>query len=275
MTSVYQKAVIIDGDKSMFQSKAAIERFKRDLKYNDEVKLATNNYFKDGITYELTSTTDTEIKVRLVQNVKEKVLSTDDKRTALRNKLQALSNRRKQQEPISHIKSKLQDKVPSDLLDAYVTLKREVTGIYSIPNNSTSFSPDQAVNLSIPPPDEVINRPDQHRATVNTMVQSFGTFSATNNPIVNYYKLLAKYLGLPTTSVTQPAGKPPQSEPANAFTDGLRKQQSDAVLTEVDDEMSKIYESLGIKTETPTGGQVEAQDDEMAQIYKSLGISAQ
>jgi hypothetical protein len=41
-------SVIIEGDKTFFASKSAIDRFKKDLKKNDFVKLSNNDYFKEG-----------------------------------------------------------------------------------------------------------------------------------------------------------------------------------------------------------------------------------
>ena len=55
------KSVIIEGDKTFFASKAAIDRFKKDLKNDDKVKLEKNDYFKEGAILDLR-----EIRLRKV-----------------------------------------------------------------------------------------------------------------------------------------------------------------------------------------------------------------
>ena len=60
------KSIIIEGDKTLFTSKAAIDRLKRDLREDNKEKLAINNYLNEGWTYKIISNTDTQIKIELV-----------------------------------------------------------------------------------------------------------------------------------------------------------------------------------------------------------------
>jgi hypothetical protein len=104
------------------------------------------------------------------------------------------------------------------------------------------------------------------------MVQSFGMFNGTNNPVVNYYRLLAKHLDLPTTYVPP---KPPTEKPndqTNDFIEMLRKQRENKIEDTVDNEMKEIYKSLGVNIEETKEDVV---DDEMNKIYKSLGIKVE
>jgi hypothetical protein len=275
------KSVIIEGDKTFFASKAAIDRFKKDLKNDDKVKLEKNDYFKEGWGYKILSKIDNEIKVQILNKsdvvvdgvVQPRVINCDEaveRRKLLKEKLKDMLGGRERQ--IS-VKSKMKN-VPDELVDAYLQLKK-----VKLP-------------VSLPDPSQVLANKEEYRNMVFTMIQSFGNFKGSNNPIINYYKLLAKHMGLPTMPMgTRPGGqvsdkdnkdnkdnkdvkdigeKIAQSAPdtANDFLEKLRKQKNSKDLVEVEDEMKKIYESIGIDANV-----VEEDDEEMTNIYKTLGIS--
>ena len=75
--------------------------------------------------------------------------------------------------------------------------------------------------------------------------------SKQTNPIINYYRLLAQHMGLPTTvqPPVQPTVQPTVQESSptinNSFIDELRTQRETLNL-KVDDEMKNIYAKLGI-----------------------------
>ena len=95
MNDLNYKSIIIDGDKSLFSSKAAIDRLKRDLREDNKEKLAINNYLNEGWTYKIISNTDTQIKIELVKEEKEEKEETkeekeetkEEKRKILKEKL--------------------------------------------------------------------------------------------------------------------------------------------------------------------------------------------
>ena len=79
MNTIDNKSIIIDGDKSLFLSKSAICRFKKDLRDDNKERLAINNYLSNGWSYKIISITDTELKIELVQdNTKELVPELED-----------------------------------------------------------------------------------------------------------------------------------------------------------------------------------------------------
>lgn len=270
MDSTNKKSVCIEGDRAMFSSKNAVDRFKRDLRVNDQEKLKAEDYFREGWTYQLVSSNENEIKVKLV-NVQDiaqqpRILDCDERRKMLKDKLKQM---REQKQSPTQIRLTMKNKVPEDILNAYLNLKK-----YN-------------VNVAIPRPDEVLEKQSEYRNVIHTMIQSFGHVNGgNNNPVIAYFKLLAKHLGLPTTFVPQqqPNQRPnqqqqpqqpnqQQSAPTNNFIEELRKQRNDLVQEDVDDEMKKIYESLGINTgETKPPSEDQVMDDEMKQIYSSLGI---
>jgi hypothetical protein len=246
------KSIIIEGDKSLFTSKAAIDRLKRDLRDDNKEKLAINNYLNEGWTYKIISNTDTQIKIELVKEEKEDVINEpivseqDERRKILKERLKMA--RINKLSP-GQIKQNLKNKVPSDLLDAYLKLKKV------------------QLKVPVPSPDMVLSKPDEFKKIVHTMVQSFGMFNGTNNPIVNYYRLLAKHLDLPTTFIPPKPTNDKPNDQTNDFIEMLRKQRENNKDT-VDDEMKEIYKSLGVNME-----ENKTQDDEMKKIYKSLGVN--
>jgi hypothetical protein len=278
------KSVIIEGDKTFFASKGAIDRFKKDLKNDDKVKLAKNDYFKEGWGYKILSKIDNEIKVQILNNsdvvvdgvVQPRVINCDEateRRKLLKQKLKDMLGGRERN---VSVKSKMKN-VPDELADAYLQLKK-----VKLP-------------VSLPDPSQVLANKEEYKNMVFTMIQSFGDFKGGNNPIINYYKLLAKHMGLPTMPMgTRPAGatkqpvgtkpvggtenkadigeKIAQSAPdtANEFLEKLRKQKNSKELVEVEDEMKKIYESIGLDSNI---AEVDDDDEEMSNIYKTLGIS--
>ena len=241
MNDLNYKSIIIEGDKTLFSSKAAIDRLKRDLREDNKDKLAINNYLNEGWTYKIISNTDTQIKIEIVKEEKEE--TNEEKRKILKEKLKMA--RINKLSPVQ-IKQNLKNKVPADLLESYLKLKKV------------------QLKVPVPSPDMVLSNPDEFTKIIQTMIQSFGMFNGTNNPIVNYYRLLAKHLDLPTTFTP-----PKPNEQTNDFIEMLRKQRENNKDT-VDDEMKEIYKSLGVNTEEKKEDIV---DDEMKEIYKSLGVN--
>ena len=87
MNSTNKKSVVIEGDRAMFATKGAVDRLKRDLRVNDQEKLKTNDYFREGWTYKVVSSDDNEIKVKLVnlqdEAGKPRALESDERRKTL------------------------------------------------------------------------------------------------------------------------------------------------------------------------------------------------
>ena len=270
MSTTNRKSIIIEGDKTMFSSKGAVDRLKRDLRDDNKERLSVNDYLRDGWIYKIISNTDDEMKITLVQVTDEQkrkqaqtqVLELDERKKMLKERLKIA---RMQKLSPAQMKQSLKNKVPEDILDAYFLVRK------------------LHLKVPVPPPDVVIAKPDEFRNIIHTMVQSFGMFNGTNNPVVNYYKILAKHLGLPTTFVPpNPQNGPqngtqntPQNNQTNEFIEMLRKQRNEKVEDDVDDEMKKIYESLGIEVEGKEKDkqeQPEEDDEEMKKIYESLGL---
>lgn len=250
MSETQKKSVVIQEGREAFLNKSSIERFKNDIRENNQDKLNKGNYFHFGWNYEIVSDSDKEVIIR----VKKVEIKSDKKdsenRQILRMKLKQMQENRKNPH---QIKTAMKDKVPEDLLGAYMEIKR-----------------NKNIKMPVPNPMEVLSKQEEFRPLIHTTVQSFGLFRGTNNPMVNYFRLLAKHLGLPTHYV--PPQQPQQESQSNPFLEELKKQRDSQVSTEVDDEMRKIYESLGIDVPQEEKKPEEEVDDEMKKIYESLGI---
>ena len=267
--SLLNKSIIIKGDKSLFLSKTALERFKNDLKNNNDEKLKLNNYLKPDIKYELDSSKDNEIVVNLISSNVQNNINTipesnvrDDKMKVLREKLRSA---RINKMPLNKAKLFLKNKVSDDILEAYMNVKK------------------LKVNLPIPPPDEIFNNPEQYKSIIEPIVQTFSKYNNHNHPIIKYYKLLAEKLNLniltPQQQQQQQQQQQHQQQQEERHARQAQQQQqaqeevpqlqeiSDSVKLEVDEEMKKIYESLGISSAETTN------DNDMNKIYESLGLS--
>ena len=244
-------SVYIEGDKSNFTTKGSIERLKRDLRNDDQVKLGVNDYFKEDWTYKLLSKSESEIKIEIVKkNIKiltDAELEAKEKRLVLKDKLRAMRNSRT---TAGNIKLKMKNSsVPDDLLEAYMALKK-ITAKLPVP---------------ILDPVEVLAHPLEYKQQIFTLIQSFGLFQGKTNPIINYYKLLAEHMGLSTTPMVPQNLTNPENQvnPTTTFIDELRNQR-DTTKIEVDDEMRKIYEKLGIEVNNKDS------DDEITELLEKI-----
>jgi len=264
MTDLQVKQIHIEGDKSFFVSKNAVDRFKKDLRNKETEKLKENDYFLEDWTYELVSENDTEMRVKIVNKVKgPRVLPCDEKRQLLKSKIFKMTNDR-----TGHDNIKNKSIVPKDLLNEYLALKK-----HKLP-------------MELHDPSKVLSKPEEYRNIIHTMVKSFGMYKGNNNPVINYYRSLEKHLEEkvkePTqqnTTATQLSttatklstnsnnkrtlmsqlkndilGPPPPipDDTMDVTKDFIQKLQLDREsisAEEIDEDMKKIYESMGINPE--------------------------
>ena len=248
MTDSQVKQIHIEGDKSFFVSKNAVDRFKKDLRNNATEKLKENDYFLEDWTYELVSENETEMRVKIVNKVKgPRVLPCDEKRQLLKSKIFKMANDR-----TSHDNIKNKSIVPKDLLNEYLALKK-----HKLP-------------MELHDPAKVLSKPEEYRNIIHTMVKSFGMYKGNNNPVINYYRSLEKHSeekvkepGI-TNSIQKKTllnqlkndilGPPPPvpDDTMDVTKDFIQKLQLDRdsiPAEEIDEDMKKIYESMGINPE--------------------------
>lgn len=150
-----------------FLSKAAIDRFKSDIRSNQAKK--SEAYLKEGWSYNIKSSEDNEdIIVDLTYEVKIFTSDQSRQKEKLRERLQIL---KKQRQPRHIIETNLK-KVPADIAEAYTDAQKSVM-------------------VNIMDPYDVISHPKKYQSDIQAIVQ---TTTHLSNPYTKYYNLLHNYL---------------------------------------------------------------------------------
>jgi hypothetical protein len=174
------KNIFIDGDKSGFNSKIAVDKFKALVKSDNNVTIESlkEKYIKQDYTLQLVEKTDTDIKFKLFKNVLQETVPTEplqDKKQLLKAKLK---NMRDGRTNVDMHKAKTNKDIPEDILAEYIKLKK-------------------VVNMPIPEPGEILAKPEQYKPMIsmvlgNDMMKQVGS----NHPYTKYFRLLADKLGV-------------------------------------------------------------------------------
>ncbi len=176
--------VFIEGDRSLFLSKSAVDRFKKDFKEsNFKIDVIDcSKYLKEGYVFK-TLIEDTSIKVNILSLEKEKetilLKQKEDSRKQLRNQLKQLKNSRTGQVH-KHLDT-LKRTVPENIYKSYHNLIRN----FQMPN--------------IPAPDDVINNPDKYKTQIATIMGLGGNVSNDGRAsayIKQYFNALGQFLGI-------------------------------------------------------------------------------
>jgi hypothetical protein len=201
-------SVYIDGDKSGFNSKIAIDKFKMAVKKNNEISVdeLKQRFIKFGYLLECTSKDDSTIKFRLFKsdfleqvdeynnskrNITNSIMSTppvNKNKELLRTKINLMKKNRSN---VEYHKAKMNPDIPEEIVEEYLKLKK------------TSSVP-------IPEPGEILSKPEEYKPMVemvlqNNIIKKLGNSNSTKS-YTRYFTLLAKQLGItsdtPETTVT-------------------------------------------------------------------------
>lgn len=176
--------VYIEGDKSGFNSKIAVTKFKDLVKSSNEISVEelSKRFIKTDYNLELLSKDNSNIKFKLslkqqlltelhqVQEQEKKQIDTS-KRELLRNKIRNMSQNRSNSD---FRKVKNHDFVPDNIMKEYLKLK-------------------QASPVPIPEPWTVIENPEEYRTMIGMLL---GNKMVHNNPFLKYFKLLGERIGV-------------------------------------------------------------------------------
>jgi hypothetical protein len=187
--SVVIEGVFIEGDRTQFVSKGAIDRFKKDItnlfKQNENTYqdlIEHNKYLKEGYRFKVVNTLkhiNATIEEDKINNVEAKATNLEDKRRQLREKLNMIK-RARSGEAFKHLDS-LKRTVPDKIYKSYSHLMKN----YGLPN--------------IPAPDEVINNIDKYRtqiASVMGITTQVCNIGGASNAIKQYFNSLGQFLGI-------------------------------------------------------------------------------
>jgi hypothetical protein len=174
-----QKAVLIvkiNGDKTGFNSKSAVDKFKSHVKNTKAIDLEDlkKRFIKSDYVLEIESQTDTSVDFKITNNHE---LALKRSRELLRAKLNLMSNNRTN---VSYYKAKASNKVPDEILKEYAKLIK----ISKIP---------------VPEPSEVLSKPEEYKSLISSIISSpmMAQLGAAHSHS-KYFKLLAKELGIDT-----------------------------------------------------------------------------
>ncbi len=225
--SIVIEGVFIEGDRSQFVSKAAVDRFKKDItnlfKQNEKTYqdlVEHSKYLKEGYRFKVVNTLKhIYATIEQVNSVEAKAANLEDKRRQLREKLNMIK-RARSGEAFKHLDS-LKRTVPEKIYKSYSNLMKN----YGLPN--------------IPAPDEVINNIDKYRtqiASVMGITTQVCNIGGASNAIKHYFNSLGQFLGIePIDMSSQMTGL--QNETRNRLT------KNDSDTEDEDDEAPELIDT--------------------------------
>jgi hypothetical protein len=185
MTELQVFNVIVEGDKTGFNSKNAVDKFKQAVKSSNNFDLVelTKKYVKSGFVLEQVEKTDTSYKFMLgkenteVEKQEPQLNEKEQRRKMLKAKINLM--RQDRTNSVYH-KAKANDNVPPEILNEYMKLK-------------------QISKMPIPEPNEIFAHPEEYKPIVSMVLQnSMMKQLGSNHPYVRYFKLIADKLGVET-----------------------------------------------------------------------------
>ena len=185
-------SVFIDGDKSTFVSKAAVDKFKQSIKSNPSSVLEELcvKYVKPEYKLELVSSDANEFKYKIitrpVQKQKKEKTEKEQRRELLKAKLNLMANERTNRD---YHKAKTSGNVDHEILVEYQKLKK-------------------MTKMAIPEPSEILANPEQYRPMLSMVLSNpIMKQHGSSHPYVRYFTLLAEKIGA-TEFVQQPTNLP-------------------------------------------------------------------
>ena len=165
--------VHINGDRSLFKSKNAINRFKSDLKKTDvSVHLEVNKYFLENCDYKL-EVNESNYNVEVIKKI-DKNYEKNELKKKLRSKIKSYRS--------SNMNRKLKTmkkEIPKGLFNSFIKLKKNMP------------------NLPIDSPDEILKNPEKHKETFRRLAENISKDDLNSgDPYKSYLVKLIKELGL-------------------------------------------------------------------------------
>ena len=215
--------VFIEGDRSLFVSKTAVDRFKTEIRNVKPDMIDSTKYLKEGYSFDIT-TNENNITAKIV-NTEEQMK--ENKRKELKTRLRTAQRCRGgvQYKQLESLKRTIPDKI----FKSYVNLIKNF-GVNNIPS-----------------PLEVIENPDKFRTQISTVMGTTKPVSndmRLSNAIKQYFTSLGKFLCI------EPANIGMESHPDIVF-DNTPKQTFEKIKmpndndndTEDEDDMPELVKT--------------------------------
>jgi hypothetical protein len=167
--------VFIEGERSCFVSKAAVDRFKNDIRgttSDNFDSVDSSKYLKEGFVFNITKN-ENNITAKICN---EEELKLENKRKELKNRLRG-AQRCRNGEQYKQLES-LKRTIPDKLFKSYVNIVKNYGG------------------ANIPSPLEVIENPDKFRTQISTvmgMSKPVSNDMKLSNAIKQYFTQLGKF----------------------------------------------------------------------------------
>jgi hypothetical protein len=164
--------VFIEGDRSLFVSKTAVDRFKTEIRNVKPDMIDSTKYLKEGYSFDIT-TNENNITAKIV-NTEEQMK--ENKRKELKTRLRT-AQRCRGGEQYKQLES-LKRTIPDKIFKSYVNLIKNF-GVNNIPS-----------------PLEVIENPDKFRTQISTVMGTTKPVSndiRLSNAIKQYFTSLGKF----------------------------------------------------------------------------------
>jgi hypothetical protein len=173
--------VFIEGDRSLFLSKTAVDRFKTNVRETKPDMIDSTKYLKEGYSFDIT-TTENNITAKIVNNEEQ---MKENKRKELRTRLKTAQRCRggDQYRQLDSLKRTIPDKI----FKSYVNLIKNF-GVNNIPS-----------------PLEVIENPDKFRTQISTVMGTTKPVSndiRLSNAIKQYFASLGKFLCIEPSNIS-------------------------------------------------------------------------
>jgi hypothetical protein len=215
--------VFIEGDRSLFLSKSAVDRFKSDVKGSNSDNfdsVDSSKYLKEGYVFNITKN-ESNINAKICNSEE---IKNENKRKELRMRLKN-SQRCRGGEQYKQLES-LKRTVPDKIFKSYVNLIKN----YGVNN--------------IPSPLEVIENPDKFRTQISTVIGSTKPVSndvRLSNAIKQYFASLGKFLCIEPSNIS--LGSEPDivfDRPPKQLVEKIKTSPDDDTEDEDDDEAPKL-----------------------------------
>ena len=183
MTELQVLNIIIEGDKSGFNSKNAVDKFKQAVKSLENFDLVelTKKYVKSDFVLEQVEKTDNSIKFMIGKENSEakkqepQLSEKEQKSKMLKAKINLM--RQDRTNSVYH-RAKANDNVSSEILSEYMKLK-------------------QISKMPIPEPNEIFAHPEEYKPVIAMVLQnSMMKQLNSSHPYVRYFRLIAEKLGV-------------------------------------------------------------------------------
>jgi len=164
--------VLINGDRDLFKSKTAVNRFKKDIKKGGvNVHLDVSKYLKENCDYKI-KVEDDKYLIELFKKESRKEL-----RAKLKNRLNGLKSYRQN---TTHKEMKeMKKKLPKNIFNSFVKLKQQMP------------------NVPFDNPEDILSNPEKYQERFKDLASSLNESDATtSDPFRSYIYKMTKQLGL-------------------------------------------------------------------------------